>query len=570
MTEERGAGAYGFVSKAAAGLRILYCTLMDSKPWIFPAKVAGIAFRSEEFWRENLHGGWATAIVLLFLFACRLLRAAANRFGGVRGDAEDSKPVVSKNEDSGIRAHSYNLSISAGVESSIQKFQQEDPGCSRVSYDIDLGDLGVILLLKPKYAGHFEVFESNLMPFGLISEIISDDDLRNLINNLEGKLEERERWEDVIEKRNNHMSYKARCSKPKDGPVKYLSVTIFENCTTELLRDFYMDNDYRKEWDKTVVDHKQLQVFEINGIEIGQTIKKFPLLTPREYVLAWRIWEGKDKTFYCFIKVVDVMTYEELLECPLMSDCLWLEYLISCSNDLVEESVHFTEDRRGEGTTFPPLFLILDRPIFPNVATYLIEESFEVGLYAASDNYQEESAKCQGQLRLAIDGEIGKLTKRATLNEKNIPGRDACEIAMVHQEDAGLNVEMAKLAFARGIWSYVCKMDNALRKYPPPHRLSRNPAKDALQLIRKVPPELEASTEDSTVIIEPPSSSPTVMGFGERKIFRKPSKKFIANSLLLLGGLVCLSRGRSSLAAKFAMACLLKKLTKREATSSPR
>ena len=43
---------------------------------------------------------------------------------------------------------------------------------------------------------------------------------------------------------------------------------------------------------------------------------------------------------------------------------------------------------------------------------------------------------------------------------------------MFHQEDAGLNVEMAKLAFAKGIWSYVCKMDSALRKYAsshPPH-----------------------------------------------------------------------------------------------------
>lgn len=64
-----------------------------------------------------------------------------------------------------------------------------------------------------------------------------------------------------------------------------------------------MDNDYRKQWDKTLVEHEQLQVDKINGVEIGRTIKKFPFLTPREYVLAWRLWEGKDKTFYCFIKV---------------------------------------------------------------------------------------------------------------------------------------------------------------------------------------------------------------------------------------------------------------------------
>ncbi|XP_058079522.1 uncharacterized protein LOC131227732 isoform X1 [Magnolia sinica] len=73
-----------------------------------------------------------------------------------------------------------------------------------------------------------------------------------------------------------------------------------------------------------------------------------------------------------------------------------------------------------------------------------------------------------------------------------VPGRDACEIAMVHQEDAGLNVEMAKLAFAKGIWSYVCKMDNALHKYPPTHRIGTNLAVTALQLIQKVHYPMEA------------------------------------------------------------------------------
>lgn len=80
-------------------------------------------------------------------------------------------------------------------------------------------------------------------------------------------------------------------------------MTVFENCSTEMLRDFYMDNDYRKQWDKMVLEHEQLQVDESNGTEIGRTIKKLPFLTPREYVLAWRLWEGKDETFYCLIKV---------------------------------------------------------------------------------------------------------------------------------------------------------------------------------------------------------------------------------------------------------------------------
>lgn len=68
-----------------------------------------------------------------------------------------------------------------------------------------------------------------------------------------------------------------------------------------------------------------------------------------------------------------------------------------------------------------------------------------------------------------------------------VKGRDACEIKMVHQEDAGLNVEMAKLAFAKGIWSYVCKMDDALRRHSSiiqNPQLSSSPT--AVTLIQKV------------------------------------------------------------------------------------
>ncbi|MBA0622944.1 hypothetical protein Godav_008444 [Gossypium davidsonii] len=136
-----------------------------------------------------------------------------------------------------------------------------------------------------------------------IPEIVSDSDLKFLIDNLDEKLDEDEKWETVIDKKTNSLSYKAKCCRPKNKPLKYLSTTVFEGCSPELLRDFYMDNNYRKQWDKTVIDHVQLQMNTTNGIEIGCTIKKFPLLTPREYVLAWRLWEGKDRTFYCFIKV---------------------------------------------------------------------------------------------------------------------------------------------------------------------------------------------------------------------------------------------------------------------------
>ncbi|CAA0833472.1 Polyketide cyclase/dehydrase and lipid transport superfamily protein, partial [Striga hermonthica] len=66
-----------------------------------------------------------------------------------------------------------------------------------------------------------------------------------------------------------------------------------------------------------------------------------------------------------------------------------------------------------------------------------------------------------------------------------VPGRYACEIKMVHQEDAGLNVEMAKVAFAKGIWNYVRKMDDALRKYSAGRQHLLNLNSDASLCIQK-------------------------------------------------------------------------------------
>ncbi|WJZ95714.1 hypothetical protein VitviT2T_014460 [Vitis vinifera] len=308
-----------------------------------------------------------------------------------------------------------------------------------------------------------------------ISEIVGDADLKTLIDNLDEKLNLNERWDNVVDKRNNFVSYNAKCCKPKDGPLKYVSVTVFENCSTEMLRDFYMDSDYRKQWDKMVLEHEQLQVDESNGTEIGRTIKKLPLLTPREYVLAWRLWEGKDKTFYCFIK-----------EC--------------------------------------------EHPLASRQKRYVRVSFFRSGWRI-----------------------------------RKVPGRNACEIKMVHQEDAGLNVEMAKLAFAKGIWSYVCKMDNALRKYSAIHNSQQGSAVSAITLIQKVPPGLETiNSRESSSHLETSAAS----GQGnKRKFSRRPSKKLVANGLLLLG-VFCLSRGHPPLGANVAMAYILKKLTKRGATPS--
>ncbi|XP_061361368.1 uncharacterized protein LOC133305227 [Gastrolobium bilobum] len=307
---------------------------------------------------------------------------------------------------------------------------------------------------------------------------VTDSDLKFLMEILDEKLNEIDRWEDVIDKRNQHLIYNAKCCKPKNGPLRYLSVTMFRDISSEMLRNFYMDNDYRKQWDKTVVEHNQLQVDEFDGVEVGRTIKKFPLLRPREYVLAWKLWEGRDKTFYCFMK-----------EC--------------------------------------------EHPLAPRQRKYVRVEYFRSGWRI-----------------------------------REIPGRNACEITMFHQEDAGLNMEMAKLAFSKGIWNYVCKMDNALRRYSVISYHLPSSVATSINLMQKVPACLDPIKNNISPAYPTTPHDQVTDESQVRMISRRSSRKLLAKSLLLLGGAICLSRGHSSLGAKVAMAYILTKLSKRDARST--
>jgi len=88
-------------------------------------------------------------------------------------------------------------------------------------------------------------------------------------------------------------------------------------------------------------------------------------------------------------------------------------------------------------------------------------------------------------------------------------------------------------------------------------------------LLAQVPPELEAmnSLMDTKAPLTLTASRGLVTGEAKEKKFPRPSKKIIGNGLLLLGGIICLSRGRSSLCAKVAMAYILTKLRKRDESS---
>lgn len=88
------------------------------------------------------------------------------------------------------------------------------------------------------------------------------------------------------------------------GPTQYLSKTTFFGCSPPLLRDFYMDDEYRGAWDTSLNSARQLALCNESGVEVGHWVKKLPLFgANRDYVLAWRVWEDSKGGSYCVTKV---------------------------------------------------------------------------------------------------------------------------------------------------------------------------------------------------------------------------------------------------------------------------
>uniref|UniRef100_A0A0D9VFU3 START domain-containing protein n=1 Tax=Leersia perrieri TaxID=77586 RepID=A0A0D9VFU3_9ORYZ len=390
-----------------------------------PPEAAAILLAGAELWRPVARGGgWATAGALLLLLVSHLTVLLLRR----------------------IRLHRRRLLLPEAVSSS-------SSSSSAVA----------------------DATTSSNSAAG-IEGLVTEGDLAELVGNLgvAAREPEREGWQEVVAKGNDDVSYRVWCDKPMEGPPRYLSVTTYERCSTELLRDFYMDNEYRMEWDNTVIKHDQLQYDENCGIEIGRTVKKFPLLTPREYILAWRVWEGNDKSFYCLVK--------------------------ECEHSLAPRQRKF-------------------------VRVQLLRSGWCI---------------------------------------RKIPGRDACQITVLHHEDNGMNIEMAKLAFAKGIWNYICKMNSALRRYPQ-HHISSISILTMQRLIKKFPQALETDVDANQP--QQGNTGATVPSHFARtssQPVKKSSRATIASGLLLIGSIVCLSRGRSNLGAQLAMAFFLKKAFKKD------
>lgn len=66
-----------------------------------------------------------------------------------------------------------------------------------------------------------------------------------------------------------------------------------------------------------------------------------------------------------------------------------------------------------------------------------------------------------------------------------MPGRNACEVTLIHQEDSVSGRELDKAGFGSGIWNFMVKMEKGLRLFALTSR-TLHQSKNAVSLAQKV------------------------------------------------------------------------------------
>ncbi|KAG5563591.1 hypothetical protein RHGRI_006136 [Rhododendron griersonianum] len=133
--------------------------------------------------------------------------------------------------------------------------------------------------------------------------VVGKDDLEHLCRIVEEK-DGGPAWIQMMDRSTPAMSYRAWRRDSENGPPQYRSSTIFEDATTEMVRDFFWDDEFRMKWDDMLTHAEILEECPNTGTLVVQWVRKFPFFcSDREYIIGRRIWES-GRSYYCVTKGV--------------------------------------------------------------------------------------------------------------------------------------------------------------------------------------------------------------------------------------------------------------------------
>ncbi|VVA28094.1 PREDICTED: stAR-related lipid transfer [Prunus dulcis] len=130
---------------------------------------------------------------------------------------------------------------------------------------------------------------------------LNEDDVKVLVSHID-ETDGGPPWKLMMERSTPTLTYQAWYRDPQLGPTQYRTRTVFENASPELLRNFFWDDEFRPQWDNTLIHFQTLRVCPKTGSMTVHWIRKLPLFcSDREYVITRRIWES-DSGYYCLTK----------------------------------------------------------------------------------------------------------------------------------------------------------------------------------------------------------------------------------------------------------------------------
>eukprot|EP00250_Pteridium_aquilinum_P010289 c19271_g1_i1 orf=257-1570(-) len=137
----------------------------------------------------------------------------------------------------------------------------------------------------------------------LARSAIQNEDLREFYQKLHYK-DGGPPWEFLMEHSIPGMAYQAWRRDPQEGPTEYRSHHVFESATPQIVRDFFWDDEFRREWDDLIKSANCFEACTETGESVSHWIKKFPFFcSNREYVISRRIYECEG-TYFCITKAV--------------------------------------------------------------------------------------------------------------------------------------------------------------------------------------------------------------------------------------------------------------------------
>ncbi|KAI7738208.1 hypothetical protein M8C21_027161 [Ambrosia artemisiifolia] len=103
--------------------------------------------------------------------------------------------------------------------------------------------------------------------------LLKDEDLKHLWHLVE-KRDGGPPWKHMMDGSTATMTYQAWQRDLETGPPQYCSMTVYEDATPELLRDFFWDDDSRLKWDDMLLHAATLEEFPAIGASVVHWIRK--------------------------------------------------------------------------------------------------------------------------------------------------------------------------------------------------------------------------------------------------------------------------------------------------------